>query len=321
MSLTKIKTGKGDKRNLTLHRIRMNWEIYIMLIPVVAFFVIFSYVPMVGVVIAWKRFLAPMGIFGSPWVGWEHFHEFFTNPTANRVIRNTIVISLLKLVLKFPAPILLAILLNEVVHRKFKKGVQTIVYLPHFISWIIFGSIIQMLLSNDDGVVNNIIAALGGKRHPFLSDEKWFYPILLLTELIKDVGWGTIIYLAAIAGIDQGLYEAARIDGAKRFQCMRHITFPSILPIIVIMLILELGNIMNSNFGSIYSLYNENVYSVADVIDTFVYRVGMGGGNHAPRYELAAAVGLFKNSINFVLLVLGNLIIRKITGYSMYTLD
>ncbi|MDR0426263.1 MAG: ABC transporter permease subunit [Clostridiales bacterium] len=318
---TKPAPPKSARKSLTLHRVRMNWQIYVMLIPVVAFYIVFSYVPMTGIVLAWKRFLAPKGIFGSPWAEWANFREFFSSPSVTRVIRNTVVLSLIKLVIKFPAPIIMAILLNEVVHRRYKKGVQTIVYLPHFISWIIFGSIIQMLLNNDDGVINNIVAALGGSRHPFLSDPNWFYPVLLISELIKDVGWGTIIYLAAIAGVDQGQYEAAKIDGAKRFQCIRHITIPSILPTIVILLILEIGNIMNANFGSIYSLYNANVYSVADVIDTFVYRVGMGGGDRAPRYELATAVGLFKNVINVFLLVSGNLIIKKITGYSMYVLD
>jgi putative aldouronate transport system permease protein len=299
------------------HRIRMNWQIYIMLIPVAVFYIVFSYVPMSGIVLAWKNYRRSLGIFGSPWVGWEHFLEFFSHPANSRVIQNTLVVSALKLFFCFPAPILLAILLNEVVHKNYKKSVQTLVYLPNFISWVILGGIVKMMLSTDDGVINNIVAALGGSRQAFLLKTSAFYPTLIITEIIKSTGWGTIIYIAAISGIDANLYEAARIDGCKRFGCIAHITLPSILPIIVILLLLAIGNIMNAGFDPIYNLYNPTTYEVADIIDTLVYRLGIQNG----RLELATAIGLFKSVINFVLLIGASMASKRITGYSMYSLN
>ena len=315
----KILAGKSGLRhkNPLLSSIIKNRYIYLMLLPVVAFYVIFSYVPMYGIVLAWKNYRHTMGILGSPWVGWENFEVVFRNAGMVPAIRNTIVISLLKLVICFPAPIILALLLNEVTSRIFKRSAQTIVYLPNFISWVIIGGLVKTMFAIDDGLVNNILEAMGIGRINFLLDSKYFYFLLIGSELWKSTGWGTVIYIAAISGIDPTLYEAAKIDGCKRFGLVRFITFPCILPIIAVMLIMQISNIMNAGFDSVYNLYNKTVYDVADIIDTLVYRLGVSDGE----IEQSTAVGLFKNVINFILLLTGNWLTKKMCGYSMYSLD
>lgn len=307
----------AQKKKKFLHRVKMSKYIYLMLIPVVAFYVIFSYVPMYGILLAWKHYSHTKGIFGSPWVGWANFIELFTHPDMGRAIKNTLVISLLKLVFCFPAPIFLALLLNEVMHKLFRKGVQTMIYLPNFISWVIIGGLVKTMFATDDGVINNLIFMLGGKRTPFLTTSAYFYPLLIGCEIWKGTGWGTVIYIAAISGIDPTLYEAANIDGCKRGGCVRHITLPCILPIVAVMFIMQLSNIMNAGFDPVYNLYNSSIYDVADIIDTMLYRLGIVNGD----FELATAIGLFKNVINFFLLIFGNMITKKMSGYSMYSLD
>ena len=318
MKATKLagQTGLRQKSPL-LRSIIKHRYIYLMLLPVVAFYVIFSYVPMYGIVLAWKNYRHTMGILGSPWVGWENFEVVFRNAGMIPAIRNTIVISLLKLVICFPAPIILALLLNEVTSRIFKRSAQTIVYLPNFISWVIIGGLVKTMFAIDDGLVNNILEAMGIGRINFLLDSKYFYFLLIGSELWKSTGWGTVIYIAAISGIDPTLYEAAKIDGCKRFGLVRFITFPCILPIIAVMLIMQISNIMNAGFDSVYNLYNKTVYDVADIIDTLVYRLGVTDGE----IEQSTAVGLFKNVINFILLLTGNWLTKKMCGYSMYSLD
>ena len=318
MKATKLAGQTGlRQKNPLLRSIIKNRYIYLMLLPVVAFYVIFSYVPMYGIVLAWKNYRHTMGILGSPWVGWENFEVVFRNAGMVPAIRNTIVISLLKLVICFPAPIILALLLNEVTSRIFKRSAQTIVYLPNFISWVIIGGLVKTMFAIDDGLVNNILEALGIGRINFLLDSKYFYFLLIGSELWKSTGWGTVIYIAAISGIDPTLYEAAKIDGCKRFGLVRFITFPCILPIIAVMLIMQISNIMNAGFDSVYNLYNKTVYDVADIIDTLVYRLGVSDGE----IEQSTAVGLFKNVINFILLLTGNWLTKKMCGYSMYSLD
>lgn len=318
MKATKLAGQTGlRQKNPLLRSIIKNRYIYLMLLPVVVFYVIFSYVPMYGIVLAWKNYRHTMGILGSPWVGWENFEVVFRNAGMIPAIRNTIVISLLKLVICFPAPIILALLLNEVTSRIFKRSAQTIVYLPNFISWVIIGGLVKTMFAIDDGLVNNILEAMGIGRINFLLDSKYFYFLLIGSELWKSTGWGTVIYIAAISGIDPTLYEAAKIDGCKRFGLVRFITFPCILPIIAVMLIMQISNIMNAGFDSVYNLYNKTVYDVADIIDTLVYRLGVSDGE----IEQSTAVGLFKNVINFILLLTGNWLTKKMCGYSMYSLD
>lgn len=309
-------TYNKTRGQVILGRMRKNREIYLMLIPVMLFFIIFSYVPMYGILIAWKDYLPKKGIIGSDWVGWKWFKMFFERPEMLRALKNTIVISVLKIIFCFPAPIILALLINEVHSEKFKKVIQWAVYLPYFINWVVIGGIVKQMLAVDDGLFNNIREALGLSRVAFLLTDRYFYVILILAELWKGVGWGTVIYTAGISGIDQSMYEAARIDGCNRFQLVTKITLPSLIPLIVVMLIMQVGNIMNAGFDSVYNLYNSSILNVSEIIDTLIYSRAQN-----QYYEFSTAVGLFKNVVNFMLLIFANYWTKKINGYSMYTLD
>lgn len=308
--------GLSPNWRRTLERIKRNRQIYLMLLPVMAFYIIFSYVPMYGIVIAWKNYIPKYGILGSPSAGWKWFERFFTRPEALRTIKNTLVISGLKLLFCFPAPIVLSLLLNEVRVAGYRKTLQWMVYLPYFLNWVVIGGLVKQLLANDDGLFNNIRVAFGLERIPFLLQSGSFYTILILTELWKGVGWGTVIYLAGISGIDQCLYEAATIDGCKRFGQCWYITLPSLLPLVTVMLIMQIGNMMNAGFDSVYNLYNDAILDVGEIIDTFVYKRALGGD-----FSYSTAVGLFKTVINFILLMVGNYFTKRINGYSMYSLD
>jgi len=272
------------------------------LVPAVIWYFIFYYVPMYGITIAFKDFRIMEGVLGSPWVGFDNFAGMFQSPEFTRVLRNTLIISGLKLTFVFTSGIFLALALNEMFHEKFKRIVQSVSYLPHFLSWVIIGSIMIELLSPVSGLVNNIIVALGGKAIYFLADPNWFVPVLIASDVWQSIGWGSIIYLAAIAGIDQEIYEAATIDGAGRFAKMWHITLPSITTVIIIMMIFSIGNIMNAGFDQVFNLYNPRVYEVGDIIDTYVYRVGLVQMN----YSLSTAIGLFKNAIGLTLVLIVN---------------
>lgn len=309
----KAKKPKLNKKTL-LHRIVVNRQIYLMLIPVVLFYIIYQYVPMYGVTLAWKDWRPKYGIMGSPWIGWENFEWVFARPELGRAIKNTLVISTLKLLICFPLPIVFAVLLNEMMGTTFKKGIQTAIYLPHFISWVILGGLVKMILAMDDGIINNVIVALGGQRVSFLNNPDAFYTILICAEIWKGTGWGTIIYIASISGIDPSLYEAASIDGAKRADMIFRITVPMIAPTITVMFIMQLSNIMNAGFDPVYNLYNKSVYETADILDTYIYRLFMSDHKAA----ISSAVSIFKTVVNFVFLIGGNVITKKINGYSMY---
>ncbi len=287
--------------------------LYVMLLPAVVFLIIFNYIPMYGATIAFKDFWMTKGILGSPWVGFEHFERLFATDKFWQVFRNTIEINLLRLLFGFPAPIVLAILLNEVRHKLFKRSIQTIVYLPHFISWVTIAGIIFSLLSNE-GLVNKIITAFGGESVNFLTSNAMFRPLLVLSGIWKEAGWGTIIFLAALAGVNPDLYEAATVDGANRFKQIVHITLPSLLPVISILLILNFGSMMNGGFDQVFNLYNTMVYESGDVIDTYVYRIGLTQG----KYSMATAIGLFLNIINFLLLILVNQTAKRMSGQGIY---
>jgi putative aldouronate transport system permease protein len=287
--------------------------VYLLFLPVLAFFFIFHYVPMYGVTIAFKQFTPRGGIIGSPWVGIEHFRNFFTSYYFVRLIRNTITISISDILWGFPAPIILALLINELKGGRLKKTIQTLTYLPHFISLVVVCGIIIDFTSST-GVANDVIAFFGFERVSMLSRPEFFRPVYISTNIWQQVGWGSIIYLAALSTIDPALYEAATIDGANRWRRTWAITIPSIMPTIIILLILRLGNIMNVGFEKIILLYNPITYETADVISTFVYRKGLMEFD----YSYAAAIGLFNSVINFALLVLANRISRRISETSLW---
>lgn len=292
------------------------WDIQLMVWPGIILVFIFAYIPMYGVITAFQDYNIFSGIWSSPWAGWKHFRMFFQSPDFYNVMRNTIVISLLKFFIGFPAPILLALMLNEVRNQFFKRTVQTISYLPHFMSWVIVAGFVTSLLSVDNGSVNLLLQKLSLIDEPvnFLSIPEYFWAILVSTGIWKDIGFGSIVYLAAIAGIDPHLYEAASIDGASRFKQVYLITIPSILPVIVIFMILAIGNLLNAGFEDILLLGSNPVLRhVADVIDTYVYRIGIENS----RYSYATAVGLFKAVISVGLLTLANALARR-TGHSLW---
>lgn len=282
-------------------QLRRQWDVQLMVIPWIIWLIIFCYVPMYGIVIAFKDYDISKPIFDSAWVGLKYFREFFNSPSFGNIMLNTLGISILKLVFCMPAPLILAILLNEVRGVRFKKLVQSVSYLPHFLSWIIVSGIIFELTSTE-GMINSFLAIFGHKNPiNYLSDPKYFWAILIVSEMWKGVGWGSIIYLAAINGIDPNLYEAASIDGSNRFRNIIHITLPSLVPTIIIILMFTLGGLLNSNFDQIFMLTNAQVYDRAVVIDTYVYEAMKNG-----RFSFSTAVGLFKSVVGFVLLMIAN---------------
>lgn len=282
-------------------------NLYLMLLPALAYYIIFHYYPMYGATIAFKQFSIIKGISDSPWVGLKHFEALMKLDKFWEVFWNTIVISLYRLFFGFPLPLIVALLLNEVRKLVFKRTVQTIIYLPHFISWVIMGGLLINMLSTDTGVVNQFIRSLGGSSVGFLSDESYFRSTLVGSMIWKEFGWNTIIYMAALAGVNPSLYEAAWMDGANRMQRIWHVTLPSIRATIMILLILRIGSLMEAGFEQIFVLYHPGVYRVADIIDTYVYRTGLADG----KFSLAAAIGLFKSIINFLLLILANQLARR----------
>lgn len=298
--------------------LRKKWKrmkmLYLMLLLPVVHLAVFHYAPMYGVLIAFKDYRPGLGIWDSPWNNFEHFRSMLNDFVFLRALRNTFVISLLRLVFGFTMPILFALLLNELRTRFFKRTVQSISYLPHFLSWVIVASMVVEIVSPQRGVVNYVVTLFGGEPINFLSSKLFFVPLLLITDVWKEIGWASIIYLASIASISPELYEAAESDGANRFQKMIHITIPSLVPVITILFLLRLGNILSGGFDQILNLYNPLVYEVADIIDTYVYRVGM----LEVRFDYSAAVGLFKNVVGVILLVTVNQFVRKHSDYGVW---
>ena len=290
-----------------------NKYIYLMLLPVVTYFIIFQYVPLVGAQIAFRDFSPMLGFFKSPWVGFNWFNEFFSSYYFVRLIRNTFLINVYDIIFGFPAPIILALLLNEIRINYIKRVIQTVTYLPHFISIIVICGMIVDFFSRR-GIVNSLIGHLGIAPIPFMVLPEWFRPIFVGSNIWTQVGWGSIIYLAALTAIDQELYEAATMDGAKRFRQLLHITLPSIMPTIVIMFILRIGRIMTVGFEKVLLLYNSSTYETADVISTFVYRKGI----LEMSYSYSTAVGLFNSVINLIMLVTFNNISKKVSESSLW---
>ena len=283
------------------------WIVYLMALPVIAYYIIFHYLPMFGIVISFQNYRVTRGFFGSKWVGLENFIDFFDSEYAWRNTRNTLMISLYGLVFSFPAPIILALLLNEVKNARFKKMVQTITYMPHFISLVVVCALVMDFCSTR-GFINTLILKLGGTPINFMNDPDWFYPIYTISGIWQHMGWDSIIYLAALSSIDPALYEAATVDGAGRFRRMWYITLPGIASTISILLILRIGSIMSVGYEKIILLYSPATYETADTISTYVYRRGLQDG----KYSFASAVGLMNSVVNFILLIVSDRISKKL---------
>lgn len=285
--------------------IRDKW-LYLLVLPGMIFLLIFRYIPIAGNVIAFMDF-NPYNMWDSKWVGLEHFITLFNKPAFLLVFKNTLVISLLKMIIGFPIPIILALMMNEMKNLKFKKVSQTLLYLPHFISWVVLSGLIMNMLNPDTGLVTSIITFITGEKIQVLTDKGAFVPMLIVTDVYKNMGWGTIIYFAALSGVDPQLYEAAEIDGARKFKQMLHITLPSIMPTIIIQLILSCNNIVNAGFDQIFMLYSALVYDVADIIDTYVYRIGIKKAD----YSFSTAANMFKSIIALVMILIVNTLAKK----------
>lgn len=287
--------------------------IYILFIPVVLYYLLFDYKPMYGLIIAFKNFRPGLGIWGSDWVGLKHFESFFNSYYFGRVLKNTLVISLSSLLFGFPIPIIFALLLNEIKNMKFKRLTQTLTYMPHFISTVVVCGMVKMFVS-DKGVVTQILSIFGGPEVSLLSKPEYFVPIYVIFGIWQEFGWSSIVYLAALSGVDQELYDAAMIDGAGRWKQTLHVTLPGISGTIIILLLLKLGGILGVGSEKIILLYNPGIYETADVISTFVYRKGLLNAE----WSYSTAVGMFNSIINFVFIILFNRISRKATEISLW---
>jgi putative aldouronate transport system permease protein len=287
--------------------------LYLMILPVLAYYIVFRYIPMYGILIGFMDYSPTRPFLANEWVGLKHFHAFFNSIYAFRLIRNTLMINVYGLIFGFPAPIILALMLNEVRSDPFRRTVQTISYLPHFISTVVAVGIVLTFVSYD-GIINELLVKIGLKKIQFMAEPKWFYPIYIISGMWQNLGWNSIVYLSAISAIDPNLYEASYIDGASRFQQIKNITIPCIMPTITILLILQIGGMLTVGFEKVYLLYNPSIYETADVISTFVYRRGLEERN----YSYSAAVGLFNSIVNFLLLYAANFFSRKYSESSLW---
>lgn len=311
---TKLHNLPFKSKLTTRKKITRHWELYFLVLPPVLYLIIFKYVPMFGVQIAFKDFNVVQGIWGSEWVGLKHFRNFFSSPNFWLIIKNTLGISFYTLLAGFPIPILLALALNEVRTGRFKKSVQMITYAPHFISTVVMVSIIMLMLSPHVGVVDRLFAYLGWEMTNFMGVPEFFKSIYVWSGVWQEMGYASIIYIAALAGVDPSLYEAARVDGASRWKKIMYIDLPSLLPITVIMLILSLGSVMGVGFEKIYLMQNPLNLSSSEVISTYVYKVGLVGAN----FSFSSAVGLFNSVVNLILLLTVNFAAKKISDSSLW---
>ena len=294
--------------------IRQHWPLYLFLLPTIAYFLIFRFYPMYGLQLAFKNYRVVDGINGSPWAGLEHFRRFFTTADFGKLMGNTLSVSILTLIFTFPLPIILALLLNQLTSLKYKKLVQTTVYAPHFISTVVMVGMIFLFTSPSSGLINKIIEAFGGKAVHFTAEPGWFVPMYVISEIWQSTGWGSILYLAALAGVSPELHEAALVDGANKFQRVWHIDIPGILPTIVIMMILNAGKIMNVGFEKAYLMQTSLNIKASEIIATYVYKRGV----LKSQISLSTAVGLFDSVINMILVVSVNWISRRVTDSSLF---
>lgn len=319
-----MKTENKNRQNITVSAqktsqdriakdLRRNKTLYLLVMPVIIWYIIFCYIPMYGAVISFKEYSPAAGILGSPWVGLKYFREFFGSPYFVRTLRNTLVISITLLIFSFPAPIILALLINELKSQLYSRTIQTVTYLPHFISLVVVCSMIKEFTASD-GIVTQFLGLFGFPQDSMLINPSLFVPVYVVSEIWQEIGWGSVIYLAALTGVDQQLYEAAMIDGANRWKQLLHVTLPCIIPTIITMLILRIGNIMSVGYEKIILLYNSSIYETSDVLSSFVYRKGLLERN----YSYSAAAGLFNSVINCLLLVISNKFSRKLSRTSLW---
>ncbi|NOU69418.1 ABC transporter permease subunit [Paenibacillus sp. LMG 31461] len=311
---TQLAAKKAKPNSRVWKSLVKHWDLYLMSVPGLVFLIIFRYTPMYGIVIAFKDYNIIRGVMDSPWIGFEHFRTLFAYNEFPLVIRNTLIISFMKLGIGFPAPILLAILINEMRNMLFKRMVQTVTYIPHFISWVVVGGIFIDILSPGSGIVNSFIKALGGEPIYFMADTGKFRWILVFSESWKEAGWAAIIYLAAILGINSELYQASIVDGANRFKQVWHIMLPGIRSTIIVILLLRIGHILDAGLEQVLIMYNPAVLGVADIIDTYVFRVAFG----KMEFGLTAAAGLFKSVIGCLLLITANWLARRMGEEGVY---
>ncbi len=295
-------------------RNKIIWPYHTMLFPGVLLVFIYCYIPMAGIMIAFQKFIPGKGIFHSPWIGWDNFKFVFTMEDTLQVIYNTVFIAVLKIVVGFVVPILFALLLNEVGKMLFKRTVQTLVYLPHFMSWVILGGILIDILSPSNGLVGKAMTFIGLEPVFFLGRNDWFPYVLVISDVWKEFGFSTIVYLAALTGINPSLYEAAKIDGANRWKQTLHISLPGIVPMIVLVGTLSLGNVLNAGFDQVYNLYSPLVYEKGDIIDTLIYRLGL----ESAQYGVATALGLFKSLVSFVLIATSYFVAYRFANYRIF---
>lgn len=306
--------AKRSKMHAVWRDLKRDKLLYVLALPGLLFFLLFKYVPMWGIVIAFQNYSPFAGISGSEWVGFEHFQRFFSNPEFMVLFRNTMAINLMSLILFFPLPIVLSLMLNEVRSAIYKRLVQSIVYMPHFLSWVIISGLTFLLFAKGEGLVNKCLEVLGAERIDFLTNTNLFWIMLTFQSIWKECGWGTILFLAAMASIDPGVYEAARIDGASRIRQMWHITLPAIRSVIVVLLILRLGHMMDVGFEQVFLMYNGAVSEVAEVFDTYVYRLGIQQG----QFSYSTAAGLFKSIVGLTLVVVSNWLAKKMGEEGVY---
>lgn len=306
---------KKQKRNSELKkRLWRNKWLYVMLLPGVLYFIIFKYLPMYGLVISFQDYKPYQGITGSEWVGMEHFKRLFAEPEFFNILKNTLILFGLNLFIYFPVPIILALMLNELRGHFFKRLFQTLVYLPHFMSWVIIVSITYVMVTMDGGIINELLVYFGFNKINFLLSPGWFRPMYILQVIWREAGWGTIIYLASIAAIDPGLYEAARMDGAGRLRQVWHITLPAIRGVIITLFILKIGHVLDLGFEHVYLLLNSMNREVAEIIDTYVYTAGLRQG----QYSYSTAIGFFKSVIGLIMVMLVNRISKKMGEEGVY---
>ena len=307
------------KRKKTNWR-RFNWQIFLMAMAGVGFLAIFAYIPMIGIAMAFKNLDYSMNVMKDlmtkPWVGFENFVKFIRDAQFKTVMLNTLSLGVLELVITFPIPIFFALMLNELRSEKFKRVIQTTTYFPYFISWVVYGGIVSALLTSDGGLINNVMmdAHLISRPINFLSESQYFYAIVIISSAIKGTGWGSVVYVAAIAGVDQAIYEAARIDGANRWQTAFKVTLPSIAPTVTVLLLLAISGILGSGFDRIYMLQNPLNLVRSEVLDTFVYKMGIS----SRRFSYTTAIGLFRSVLAVLLLGGGNLLSKKLTGNGLF---